>query len=295
MIKRVQAQLESQGLGLELTTEAKLLLAKKGYDPQLGARPLRRAIQRYHRGPALREDPVEGVPRRRDDRGRRTRGRGSSSGRSRGSSRRRSSSPGAVPRAEHAFTLRQHGASDQPLAAGLVALGACVAAARRVQGRHDGHGQGARRRQSGYVRPSSPPTPTRCRRRRRAAASSRTGCGSATSPPRAGPSSRGCAAPTARRRSRCASRSRAVDEVAGDHARDQRRPRSAARRRLSRDHGRSSRRSYAATRRRSTSRDLKTGITDDPSVVAAAPGPAGRRRPRIDAAAARPAAATRSG
>ncbi|GMU77221.1 MAG: ATP-dependent Clp protease ATP-binding protein [Acidimicrobiia bacterium] len=47
MIKRVQAQLESQGLGLELTPEAKLLLAKKGYDPTLGARPLRRAIQRH--------------------------------------------------------------------------------------------------------------------------------------------------------------------------------------------------------------------------------------------------------
>jgi ATP-dependent Clp protease ATP-binding subunit ClpC len=47
MIKRVQDQLESQGLGLELTPEAKLLLAKIGYDPQLGARPLRRAIQRH--------------------------------------------------------------------------------------------------------------------------------------------------------------------------------------------------------------------------------------------------------
>jgi len=47
MIKRVQGQVESQGLGLELTPEAKLLLATKGYDPTLGARPLRRAIQRY--------------------------------------------------------------------------------------------------------------------------------------------------------------------------------------------------------------------------------------------------------
>jgi ATP-dependent Clp protease ATP-binding subunit ClpC len=47
MIRRVQAQLEGQGLGLELTPEAKLMLAKKGYDPQLGARPLRRAIQRF--------------------------------------------------------------------------------------------------------------------------------------------------------------------------------------------------------------------------------------------------------
>ncbi|MDQ1402083.1 MAG: ATP-dependent Clp protease ATP-binding subunit ClpC, partial [Actinomycetota bacterium] len=46
MIKRVQNQLESQGLGLELTPAAKLLLATKGYDPTLGARPLRREIQR---------------------------------------------------------------------------------------------------------------------------------------------------------------------------------------------------------------------------------------------------------
>ncbi len=46
MIKRVTKQLESQGLGLELTDSAKVLLADKGYDPTLGARPLRRAIQR---------------------------------------------------------------------------------------------------------------------------------------------------------------------------------------------------------------------------------------------------------
>jgi ATP-dependent Clp protease ATP-binding subunit ClpC len=47
MIQRVTGQLASQGLNLELTPEAKLLLAKKGYDPTLGARPLRRAIQRH--------------------------------------------------------------------------------------------------------------------------------------------------------------------------------------------------------------------------------------------------------
>jgi ATP-dependent Clp protease ATP-binding subunit ClpC len=52
MVARVQRQLEGQGLGLELTHEAKYLLADKGYDPQLGARPLRRAIQR------MVEDPV---------------------------------------------------------------------------------------------------------------------------------------------------------------------------------------------------------------------------------------------
>jgi len=46
MLKRLAGQLESQGLGIELTPAAKDLLAERGYDPQLGARPLRRAIQR---------------------------------------------------------------------------------------------------------------------------------------------------------------------------------------------------------------------------------------------------------
>src|SRR5919198_208316 len=52
MIRRVREQLESQGLNLELTPAAKIHLATKGYDPTLGARPLRRAIQR------LVEDPL---------------------------------------------------------------------------------------------------------------------------------------------------------------------------------------------------------------------------------------------
>ena len=47
LIKRVQTQLLSQGLTLELTDAARDLLSVKGYDPALGARPLRRAIQRY--------------------------------------------------------------------------------------------------------------------------------------------------------------------------------------------------------------------------------------------------------
>jgi ATP-dependent Clp protease ATP-binding subunit ClpC len=52
LIRRVETQLSAQGLTLQLTPEAKLLLAKKGYDPTLGARPLRRAIQR------MVEDPM---------------------------------------------------------------------------------------------------------------------------------------------------------------------------------------------------------------------------------------------
>ncbi len=47
MIARTSEQLRAQGLGLELTDAAKHWLARKGYDPTLGARPLRRAIQRY--------------------------------------------------------------------------------------------------------------------------------------------------------------------------------------------------------------------------------------------------------
>jgi ATP-dependent Clp protease ATP-binding subunit ClpC len=45
-VARVDAQLRNRDMGLELTTSAKALLAKKGYDPVLGARPLRRTIQR---------------------------------------------------------------------------------------------------------------------------------------------------------------------------------------------------------------------------------------------------------
>jgi ATP-dependent Clp protease ATP-binding subunit ClpC len=47
LVRRVADQLESQGLGIELTPAAKTYLASKGYDPTLGARPLRRAIQTY--------------------------------------------------------------------------------------------------------------------------------------------------------------------------------------------------------------------------------------------------------
>ena len=46
MLNRVDAQLKNKDMGLEVTTAAKLLLATKGYDPVLGARPLRRTIQR---------------------------------------------------------------------------------------------------------------------------------------------------------------------------------------------------------------------------------------------------------
>ena len=46
MIARLDERLRDKDMGIELTQAAKELLAKKGYDPVLGARPLRRAIQR---------------------------------------------------------------------------------------------------------------------------------------------------------------------------------------------------------------------------------------------------------
>jgi ATP-dependent Clp protease ATP-binding subunit ClpC len=46
MLAKVDERLKDKDMGLELTAAAKALLAKKGYDPLLGARPLRRTVQR---------------------------------------------------------------------------------------------------------------------------------------------------------------------------------------------------------------------------------------------------------
>ncbi len=46
MIDKLDERLRDRDMGVELTTAAKALLATKGYDPVLGARPLRRTIQR---------------------------------------------------------------------------------------------------------------------------------------------------------------------------------------------------------------------------------------------------------
>src|SRR5687767_2143390 len=46
MISRVETQLAGKDMAIELTPTAKKLLARRGFDPVLGARPLRRTIQR---------------------------------------------------------------------------------------------------------------------------------------------------------------------------------------------------------------------------------------------------------
>ena len=51
MLNRLRVQMAEHEVTIELTAEAKDLLVEKGYDPAMGARPLRRAIQRYIEDP----------------------------------------------------------------------------------------------------------------------------------------------------------------------------------------------------------------------------------------------------
>jgi ATP-dependent Clp protease ATP-binding subunit ClpC len=51
LLRRIRESMAERGLQLELTEEAKDLLVEKGWDPAMGARPLRRAIQRYIEDP----------------------------------------------------------------------------------------------------------------------------------------------------------------------------------------------------------------------------------------------------
>ena len=46
MVAEIEGRLQDRDMGIELTAAARALIAKRGYDPVLGARPLRRALQR---------------------------------------------------------------------------------------------------------------------------------------------------------------------------------------------------------------------------------------------------------
>ena len=46
MVAQIEIRLKDKDMGIELTPAAKTLVATRGYDPVLGARPLRRALQR---------------------------------------------------------------------------------------------------------------------------------------------------------------------------------------------------------------------------------------------------------
>ncbi len=54
-LKRVNEQAAAMGLVLELSDRVKDMLVDQGYDPNLGARPLRRAVQRYIEDPLSEE------------------------------------------------------------------------------------------------------------------------------------------------------------------------------------------------------------------------------------------------
>ena len=51
MLKRLREQMATHEVAIELTDEAKELLVEQGFDPAMGARPLRRAIQRFIEDP----------------------------------------------------------------------------------------------------------------------------------------------------------------------------------------------------------------------------------------------------
>jgi len=51
LLRRLREQMATHEVSIELTDEARELLVDKGYDPAMGARPLRRAIQRYIEDP----------------------------------------------------------------------------------------------------------------------------------------------------------------------------------------------------------------------------------------------------
>ena len=54
-LKRVNEQAASMGITLDLSEAVKNILVDKGYDPNMGARPLRRAVQRYIEDPLSEE------------------------------------------------------------------------------------------------------------------------------------------------------------------------------------------------------------------------------------------------
>jgi len=51
LAKDLQKRLAERKLGVEITEKAKSWLAKEGYDPVFGARPLRRALEKYVENP----------------------------------------------------------------------------------------------------------------------------------------------------------------------------------------------------------------------------------------------------
>jgi ATP-dependent Clp protease ATP-binding subunit ClpC len=62
LLKRIRESLAERELSLNLTDEAADFLVEKGWDPAMGARPLRRAIQRYIEDPLADEVLAQSMP-----------------------------------------------------------------------------------------------------------------------------------------------------------------------------------------------------------------------------------------
>ena len=64
LMQRIRQSMAERGLQIALTDSTRELLVENGWDPAMGARPLRRAIQRFIEDPLadfiLRSEPVEG-------------------------------------------------------------------------------------------------------------------------------------------------------------------------------------------------------------------------------------------
>ncbi|HEX9048783.1 MAG TPA: NDP-hexose 4-ketoreductase, partial [Verrucomicrobiae bacterium] len=59
-VNKVLERLRKKNLKLELDEKAKDFLVEKGYDPQYGARPMRRAVERFFEDP-LAEEILKGA------------------------------------------------------------------------------------------------------------------------------------------------------------------------------------------------------------------------------------------
>jgi ATP-dependent Clp protease ATP-binding subunit ClpC len=59
-VEKVLERLRKKNLKLELDDKAKDFLVEKGYDPQYGARPMRRAVEKYFEDP-LAEEILKGT------------------------------------------------------------------------------------------------------------------------------------------------------------------------------------------------------------------------------------------
>ena len=154
LLLRIRESMAERELQLELSEEAKDLLVDKGWDPAMGARPLRRAIQRYIEDPladfVLRSQVPSGStvlvePEPREQRGRRRQADGDRAGAEahpgwgRGLGERR----GAPSRSPPTAQLPRRTSSTRRL---WVRLTAAVAAATLIAAAATGCGAGATRR-----------------------------------------------------------------------------------------------------------------------------------------------------